>query len=51
MSVFNTEEEDKKYGGRNYSDVMSEIRDTGSDLSDKIKKAVEARLALVNAAR
>ena len=45
MSVFNTEEEDKKYGGRNYSDVMSEIRDTGSDLSDKIKKAVEARLA------
>ena len=44
MSVFLTEEEDEKYGSRINIDTDGEIRDTGNDLSDKIKKAVEARL-------
>ena len=44
MSVFLTDEEDEKYGKRINIDTDGEIRDTGNDLSDKIKKAVEARL-------
>jgi hypothetical protein len=44
MGVFLTDEEDEKYGSRINIDTDGEIRDTGNDLSDKIKKAVEARL-------
>ena len=44
MSVFLTDEEDDKYGKRINIDTDGEIRATGNDLSDKIKKAVEARL-------